>query len=173
MNQLNPCDHTTIQEGHTLGVPTEINGLLYPEQEIEMTVTLTKAYFRKQALRFQHCPECEGSDLEYYGHSPKGTQKYHCRFCGHQFVSQRDSVFPRTTRRDMFLSEFQARKTTYDYWEPALLETLIYLESHQGRLMINKMLRNTFDGEISCQREFEVLTLIAVRESYNYVMASR
>ncbi len=71
------------------------------------------------------------------------------------------------------MKEFLDRQSTYDYWENAMLETLLYVESHQGKLLINKTLRNIFDGEISCQRDFEVLTLMVVRESYNYVMAIR
>ncbi len=168
-----PCNHTTLQEGLTPALLINTEGLLYPEKAIEMKVILTKTYLRKQALSFQYCPDCEENDIEYYGHTPKGTQKYHCHDCGRQFVSQRDSIYPSRTRREIFMKEFLDRQSTYDYWENAMLETLLYVESHQGKLLINKTLRNIFDGEISCQRDFEVLTLMVVRESYNYVMAIR
>ena len=168
-----PCNHTTIQEGHTPALPINLEGLLYPDLPIVMTVLLTNTYLRKQALSFQHCPDCERNDIEYYGYTPKGTQKYHCHDCGRQFVSQRNSIYPSRTCRETFMKEFLERQSTYDYWKNAMLETLLYLESHQGKLLIKKTLHQTFDDVISCQRDFEVLTLLVVRESYNRIMAKR
>ena len=86
-----------------------------------------------------------------------------------QFVSQFDSFYPSSRRRALFLAEFEKRQSTYNYWEAAMIETLAYLESYPGKLMVTKRLRSF--GDITSEKDLEVLTLLLVRESYNFVMA--
>lgn len=165
-NDFLPCDHSTIGALHPQSA-ININGYLSKEQTFEHNDSWN--FSRQLSLRFQHCPACGNNDnITFYGKSEVGTQRYRCK-CTRQFVSQMDSIYPRLTRRDVFYREFDLQKNKY--WKPAALEVLSYIESHKGRLLINRLLNNHFDGKIATQKEYEVLTFFIVHEVYNLVMA--
>ena len=166
-----PVYHANVATQYPSALLVDIEGIIAPNEQIPMTVYLTKSYLRQVSLKFQSCPECESKNLEYYGYaSNKGTQRYRCKNCGRQFVSQRDSVLTPSKRRDIYTQAFVKGQKTHDFWDAALMETLAYLEGHMGRLMINKILRNSFES-ISSKKDFEALVFVLVREAYNIVMA--
>lgn len=161
-----PCNHSNIQGVHTDSA-MNINKFLSKEQSFKHNDSWR--FSRQLSLQFQHCPACGKNDVVYYGKSEIGTQRYRCKHCSRQFVSQMDSIYPKLTRRDVFYREFDLEK--HKYWKPAAMEVLNYTESHQGRLLINRILNNHFDGKITTQRDYDVLTFFIIHEIYNIVMA--
>jgi len=91
--------------------------------------------------------------------------------CSREFVSARDSILPESNRRLIYEREFMKSKDTHNYWDNAFYSVLAYLESHKGLLMINRVLRNSFDNIITSQKNLDAFVFIVVREAYNIVMA--
>jgi transposase-like protein len=172
MHNKLPSHHANIATRYPSALPMDLEGITTPTEHIPMTVHLAENYLRQEALKFQSCPECESKNLEYYGYSSnKGTQRYRCKSCGRQFVSQRDSVLVKSKRRQIYTKAFIKAQDTHGFWDAALIETLAYLEGHQGRLMINKTLQNSFES-ISSKKGLEALVFTVVREAYNRIMAT-
>ncbi len=166
ISQVKPCNHSNIQGSHP---DTSVNfeAVLSKEQSLKHDDSCR--FSREISLQFQHCPHCAGKDIVFNGKSPVGTQRYKCKPCGRQFVCQMESIYPRLGRRDVFYREFDKEK--YGYWKPAMIEVLAYIESHKGKLLINKTLKYHFNEKITTQREYDVLTFYIVREVYNLIMA--
>jgi len=160
------CNHSNIQGSHP---GTSVNLETVFSKKLSLKHDDSYKFSREMSLQFQYCPHCTGKDIVLNGKSPVGTQRYKCKQCGRQFVSQMDSIYPRLTRRDVFHREFDQEK--HNYWKPAEIEVLAYIESHKGKLLIHKALKYHFDGKIDTQSEYGVLTFYIVHEVYNIIMA--
>lgn len=162
-----PLDHSSIQDLSTRKLKS-----LEAVSSVIGSFKLDNSwrFSRELSLQFQYCPACGGNDrIVFYGKSEAGTQRYKCCECERQFVTQMDSIYPRLNRRDIFLREFEIER--HKYWKPAIVAVLGYIESHRGRLLINRILKNSFSGNIRSQRDYDVLTSFIVHEAYNIVMA--
>lgn len=159
-------DHSNIQGSHT---DTSVNFEAVLSKELSFKHDDSYQFSRELSLQFQYCPHCAGQDIVFHGKSPIGTQRYKCKHCRRQFVCQMDSIYPKLTRRDIFYREFDQEK--YGYWKPAATEVLMYIESHQGKLLIHKALKYYFDGKIMTQKDYDALTFYIVHEVYNIIMA--
>lgn len=161
-----PSDHSNIQGAHSRTL-VNIGEFFSKEQSFKHDDSWR--FSRELSLQFQHCPACTSKDITFYGKSEVGTQRYRCKQCKRQFVCQMDSIYPKLIRRDIFYREFDQQK--HKYWKPAVLGVLSYVESHRGRLLINRILSIHFDGKITSQREYDVLTFFIIHEIYNIIMA--
>ena len=137
----------------------------------------TRRYLRRRSLEYLHCPDCESSDITFYGKSSSGTQKYRCKACAYQFIAQFDAYFPRSRRRQLFEQEYlgNLKATGFEkgsgrkkYWKGAFLLTMSLLESDRLRIRVNKMIRST---DIQCDRDYQHLLDFTVHEAYLMAMS--
>ena len=159
-------NHSNMQGSHP---DTSVNLEAIFSKELSLKHDDSSRFSREMLLQFQYCTHCAGQEIVFNGKSPVGTQRYKCKLCGRQFVCQMDSVYPKLSRRDTFYREFDQEK--HAYWKPALTEVLAYIESHRGKLLVNRALKYYFDGKIKTQNEYDVLTFYIVHEVYNIIMA--
>lgn len=156
-------DHSNIQGLHP---DTSVNLEAILSEQMTFKHDDSYQFSREMSLQFQHCPHCTGQDIVFHGKSPIGTQRYKCKKCRRQFVCQMDSIYPKLTRRDVFYREFDQEK--HGYWKPVVTEVLAYIESHHGRLLINHIIKRHFDGNITSQREYDVLTFFSCTRSLQH-----
>ena len=165
------CNHTTIQKGHPRSL-TNLKDFHSNRLSLSLVPRPTKRYFKKQALKYLYCPDCESKNIIYHGKSSKGTQKHKCKSCGYQFVAQFDSYFPRSTRRFIFEEEYLANLQRQgfkegvgrqEYWEGAIMATLNMVESQQMLVRINKMLKST---TVQSENDYRLLVQFIVHEAY-------
>lgn len=168
MSVTKSFNHAIIAEAHP---KADIYLDAFVSMEQIFKIDNSRTFAKKLLLQFQHCPECACEDVEKFGYSSVGTQRYRCKrvSCRRQFVSQRDSIYPKQTRRDTFYKEFDLEQNKY--WKPYALEVLMYIESHKGKLLINRILKHYFDRKIITQQEYDTLTFSIVHEIYNIVSA--
>jgi len=159
-------NHTFIQEGHTPRANLEN---LYSEANfLEIVPNPTKRYLRKLEISHVHCTDCQKTGtVSRNGRSKMGVQKYICK-CGNQFSMQFSAIFPESKRRDIFNDEFRKH---FDYWSGARLETIQMAESQVMQIIVNKMVKNTYDGVIDCQQSYDILLRYLIHNAYHMVMA--
>ena len=173
---LKPYDHTNIQEAHP-GRLTDLQEIVSKEQPIKVVLKPTKRYMKKLELEYIYCVDCESQRIYRNGSSSVGTQRFRCKECGCQFVSQYDSVFPQSKRRSIFDEKFlgNVKPTGFDkvgtgrkkYWSGSRLEVLQMLESQVIKVRFNKMIKTM---PIRGDRDYKVLLEFIMGEAYNQVI---
>ena len=171
-----PFDHTNIQEAHP-GSLTGLEAIVSKDQPSNIVPKPTKRYLKKLELEYIYCVDCESQRIYRNGPSSIGTQRFRCKECGCQFVSQYDSVFPQSKRRSIFEEEFlcNIKPTGFDkvgtgrkkYWSGSKLEVLQMLESQAIRVRFNKLLKTT---TIRGDRDYRVLLEFIMNEAYGRVV---
>ena len=159
-------NHTFIQGGH---LPHgNLENLYSTSNPLEIVPNPTKRYLRKLEMSYIHCIDCEkAGTISRNGKSKIGVQKYVCK-CGQQFSMQFSVIFPKNKRINIFNNEFKKHP---DYWDGARLETLQMAESQVMQIIVNKMLKNTYDNVIDCQKSYDILLKYLIHNAYHMVMA--
>jgi len=158
-------NHTIIQGGHP---PRDLENIYSEANSLEIVPNPTKRYLRKLEMNYIYCIDCEKSGtISRNGKSKMGVQKYICK-CGQQFSMQFSAIFPKSNRREIFNNEFKKHS---DYWDGDRLETLQMAESQVMQILINKMLKNTYNGVIDCQQSYDILLRYLIHNAYHMVMA--
>ncbi len=166
-----PFNHSNDTNTHPRCLKN-LKNICSEEQPIKIIPNPTKRYLKKLTLGYLYCPDCASNSVTYYGSSSIGTQKYRCKECSHQFVSQFDAIFPFRDRHKIFDEEFSSNlKATgfrkgsgkKRYWHGARLQVLSILESQAIRVRCNKMLKTiTIQGEW----DYRILLEFIVNEAY-------
>lgn len=160
-----PYNHTFIQDRHP---PRDLENLYSEVNHLEIVPNPTKRYLKKLEISYVHCIDCEkSSTISRNGRSKMGVQKYICK-CGQQFSMQFSAIFPKSKRRDIFNSEFKKHS---DYWDGARFETIQMAESQVMQVIVNKMIKNTYDGVIDSQKSYEILLRYLIHNAYHRVIA--
>ncbi len=124
-----------------------------------------KEEIKKNAIKFQYCPNCESNDIIFNGLVKKTEkQKYKCKSCNYCFVSSVDSIFRKSSRRDIYAQEFESSKQ--NFWSGDLHLTLYYLETKEGHNAVNYKLHYNFEGMIRDQKDFETFLYLVMKDAY-------
>jgi len=169
---LKTSEHTNIHIGHPRSL-IKLEEIVSKEQPIKIVPKPTKRFLKKMELDYQYCPDCESQNIIFSGKASSGKQRFKCKACNYQFVSQFDSIFPRSKRQVIFEEEFLShlKPTGLDrvgsgnkiYWLGARVETLHMIESHALKVRFGKLLKIM---PICTQKEYKVILEFTVSEAY-------
>ena len=102
---LKTSEHTNIHNAHPRA-HKDLHTVTTEEQRIQIIPQPTKRFLKKMELTYQYCPDCESQDITFSGKASNEKQRFKCKSCDYQFISQFDAIFPRSKRRDIFEREF-------------------------------------------------------------------
>lgn len=157
-NNTKTFNHSNIHEEHIqtkLLDNKEFPPIRYIDNEKEIL---------KQSIKYQFCPNCESNNIIRNGKTPKGTQKYKCKNCDHQFVASLDSIFKRSIRSELYLKEFS--KPIHKGYDGDFYFLDYYLNTNQAKIAINYKLTHHFDGMIKNQQDFETFLYLVIHDAY-------